>query len=235
MRQMLRAENNYMSATGTLILNDLDRLEEITDTIEIDPLPDDFNFMGHTTPLHDLKSLVALIEFTRNCDTTIPLTYLEVGSWAGISAIMAASRPNVEVHCVDHWEGESGDAGIAQRKEIASRGGSEGAFEVFKRNTAGYNIIPHRGSSAEWSKKWIGKQVDVLFIDADHSYENVLRDCKCWLPHVRQGGILCGHDYNFAEVHRAVKEFGHDASIWGTVWFRRIREELGEYEDVIET
>ena len=47
-------------------------------------------------------------------------------------------------------------------------------------------------------------------------------DIEAWLPHVRPGGILCGHDYNFAGVMKAVKEFGHDASI-GAVWYKRIR------------
>jgi len=36
--------------------------------------------------------------------------------------------------------------------------------------------------------------LDLVFIDGDHSYEQTLRDIRNWLPKVRPGGILCGHD-----------------------------------------
>lgn len=230
----------YTALSIPTILEDLDRLEEIIDTIEIPPLPEHFNPLRHRTPIVDLKSLVALIELTRDGDVSIPLTFLEVGSWAGCSALAAASRPNVEVHCVDHWEGSIGTEGDFHRETIAELKKKtlpsafwkesisecedpEGAFGVFKKNTEGYDITPHRGESLEWAKKGIGKKVDVLWIDADHRYPEVLYDLKAWFPHVKAGGTFCGHDYHAVGVNRAVKEFGFDASIWGTVWFRRVR------------
>lgn len=47
---------------------------------------------------------------------------------------------------------------------------------------------------------------DIVFIDAAHDYDNVLADIKAWWPKVREGGILCGHDFQhkFPGVHRAV-------------------------------
>ncbi len=35
---------------------------------------------------------------------------------------------------------------------------------------------------------------DLVFIDGDHSYEAAKRDIEMWLPKVKPGGILCGHD-----------------------------------------
>lgn len=48
--------------------------------------------------------------------------------------------------------------------------------------------------------------VDLVFIDADHSYEAVKNDIRTWLPKVRRGGLLLGHDYNHRKVKRAVDE-----------------------------
>ena len=36
---------------------------------------------------------------------------------------------------------------------------------------------------------------DLVFIDADHRYEAVSQDIKTWLPKVRKGGWLSGHDH----------------------------------------
>lgn len=55
---------------------------------------------------------------------------------------------------------------------------------------------------------------DLVFIDGDHRYEAVKRDIELWLPKVRAGGIISGHDYGarkFEGVTRAVGEkFGND-------------------------
>lgn len=47
---------------------------------------------------------------------------------------------------------------------------------------------------------------DVVFIDAGHDFENCLADIKAWWPLVKDGGVLCGHDYNhkFPGVMQAV-------------------------------
>jgi len=37
--------------------------------------------------------------------------------------------------------------------------------------------------------------LDCVFIDADHSADAVYQDIVTWLPKVKQGGVLAGHDY----------------------------------------
>jgi len=51
-------------------------------------------------------------------------------------------------------------------------------------------------------------QFDLVFIDADHSYNGVATDIQMWLPKVRSGGIIAGHDYNqkWPSVQRAVAD-----------------------------
>jgi predicted O-methyltransferase YrrM len=59
------------------------------------------------------------------------------------------------------------------------------------------------------------EQFDLVFIDANHEYMHVKQDILSWLPKVRPGGILAGHDYDpqipmFSGVKQAVDEiFGN--------------------------
>jgi hypothetical protein len=38
--------------------------------------------------------------------------------------------------------------------------------------------------------------LDMIFIDADHDYKSVMDDVKAWVPKVKLGGIIAGHDYD---------------------------------------
>lgn len=48
---------------------------------------------------------------------------------------------------------------------------------------------------------------DLVFIDGDHTYEAVQADLQAWWPKVKPQGILCGDDYGWATVRKAVDEF----------------------------
>ena len=39
--------------------------------------------------------------------------------------------------------------------------------------------------------------MDVLLIDADHSYEGLGRDYNAWLPNVKSPGKIIFHDYSY--------------------------------------
>jgi hypothetical protein len=57
--------------------------------------------------------------------------------------------------------------------------------------------------------RWLAETLDFVFIDADHSYEAVKADIAAWLPRIRPGGWITGHDYDpakFPGVVRAVEE-----------------------------
>jgi hypothetical protein len=52
-------------------------------------------------------------------------------------------------------------------------------------------------------------KLDFVFIDGDHSYEGCSRDIEAWLPKVKPGGWLMGHDYTIRPgVKRAVDDLG---------------------------
>lgn len=59
--------------------------------------------------------------------------------------------------------------------------------------------------------KFVGGYFDLVFIDASHFYEDVLRDIKAWKSLVKKGGFISGHDYDTGQrknhnVKQAVDE-----------------------------
>ncbi len=71
-----------------------------------------------------------------------------------------------------------------------------------------------RAKSAEVSRWFPKEYFDLIFINANHSYKSIRQDIKCWLPRVRKGGIVSGHDYGstkWPDCSRAVDEiFGKE-------------------------
>lgn len=70
-------------------------------------------------------------------------------------------------------------------------------------------LIGIRCPSAEAAKYVSDGSADVVFVDADHTYEGVRADIQAWLPKLKAGGMLCGHDYhpqNWPGVVQAVSE-----------------------------
>jgi len=52
--------------------------------------------------------------------------------------------------------------------------------------------------------------IDMCFIDANHTYEFVKRDIEAYLPKMKKGGTLSGHDWSDVGVKRAVWELFPD-------------------------
>ncbi len=91
--------------------------------------------------------------------------------------------------------------------------GHEGLARGFDEAYGGrFNII--KSDTVEAARMFDDGSVDLVFVDADHSYEGVKRDIAAWIPKVRRGGWIGGHDYgnpderfDFSGVDIAVNEF----------------------------
>lgn len=56
--------------------------------------------------------------------------------------------------------------------------------------------------------------IDMCWIDANHEKEFISRDIAAYLPKMKKGGILAGHDISYHGVAQAVQEaFGDKATI----------------------
>ena len=181
---------------------------------------DSFIPAGLETPQEDLDALAKLVIDCRSEGQPNTMV-IEVGSWVGRTARTMADAGAL-VWCVDTFQGSIGDSVDDTERMVKQAGGPEIIFQCFCKN-AGLRlfkrIFPCVGSSEMWAKVW-PYQVDLVFIDADHRYEAVKADIEYWLPKVRKGGVICGHDYGtFDGVKRATNEIFGPVNILGrTLW-----------------
>lgn len=85
----------------------------------------------------------------------------------------------------------------------------------------GDRLIPIKGNSSEVVD--FCPNVDLIFIDADHSYEGCKLDILAYKSKLNPGGTFSGHDYDFVGVNKAVKELVSNYDIGpNNVWFYKI-------------
>lgn len=61
------------------------------------------------------------------------------------------------------------------------------------------------------AKNFEENSIDFCFIDANHAYEFVSKDIAAYLPKMKKGGYLSGHDWSDDGVKKAVREaFGEN-------------------------
>jgi len=63
-----------------------------------------------------------------------------------------------------------------------------------------------RSDTVEASKLFEDYSLDFVYVDADHSYEGCKRDLLAWLPKIKIGGFITGHDLNWESVFKAMNE-----------------------------
>ncbi len=69
----------------------------------------------------------------------------------------------------------------------------------------------YRGYTNDASKLVEDESLDFVFIDADHSFKGVDEDITHWMPKVKKGGYVIGHDIHWPTVKSAVeKHFGNN-------------------------
>ncbi len=76
-----------------------------------------------------------------------------------------------------------------------------------------------------------GQMFDMVFIDADHSYEGCRDDIAAYRPLLKPGGLFCGHDYPWPSVAvpwkgvgRAVREaFGVPKEGPSSIWWVNVQ------------
>lgn len=166
----------------------------------------------------------------------------EIGVLRGMmSEYLMRNHPTLKLFMVDSWQ-----TAEHQPEHYRATG------DVHASHTDPKRVATHRKEAENRARAFPGRAVivpalsvdaaatikdgslDLVFVDADHSYEGVKADLTAWVPKVKAGGWIGGHDYgntdpayDFSGVDRAVNEW---ASAWGVAvqtdinftWFARL-------------
>jgi hypothetical protein len=150
--------------------------------------------------LHGFQSFIEYLKLTRDVSQ---MTIVEIGSYVGQSTTMFADVVK-HVISIDPFMNDYDESdGACHAADIPTV-----VYNKFLENIAPYNNITHIRKTSDDAVVDIKNQVDLVYIDGVHTYEQVKKDIANYRGFIKHGGLLCGHDYesNFQGVIDAVDE-----------------------------
>lgn len=140
----------------------------------------------------EVRALLGMLE------RTPPRTVLEIGTAYGgtLFLLTRVSRPDATLISLDLpaenlsvQPARFGGGNYAPRKPLYE------SFALDQQRLVFLAADSHSSETlARVTRELAGREVDLLFIDGDHSAEGVRRDFEMYAPLVREGGIIALHD-----------------------------------------
>lgn len=148
---------------------------------------------------------------------------IELGTWKGrslSSVIPIAKAVNYsEVVAVDTFKGSPGEINYSHKDALYMD--IRAIFDRAMQDVGAGNMLTvHEDHHQNVVDKYSDEYFDLVFIDAEHGTTNVIDDIKLWLPKVKVGGYIAGHDYDWPDVSVAVQtcfpieQIHHFSSCW---------------------
>lgn len=135
-------------------------------------------------------------------------SFVEIGSWKGRSACYMAelikeSGKNIKLYCIDSWTGN-----------VFGEGNLGDSFNIFKGNlnSQGFKVSVNGDITAIISDSlsavtnFKDESLQFVYLDGAHGYENVVKEIQLYLPKIKVGGYLGGHDFPDPNVNKAVAD-----------------------------
>lgn len=123
---------------------------------------------------------------------------VEVGAWKGRSTRAIADNlpEGAKLYTVDTFCGSSGEP---DAHATAKDREGDGVYMSFYHNLHDHldsgSVVAVRMTSEHAAETLNNLRPDMIFIDGDHSETGIKTDVEAWLPLLKEGGLICGHDY----------------------------------------
>lgn len=142
--------------------------------------------------------------------------YVELGTFLGGNLARCIDHINsecIEFYAIDNWLFQN----------ISDTSNISGSYLQAFLDGMGDRKFKHIVSdSTKASEQFKDGCIDILFIDDDHNYPKVRANIKAWLPKVKSGGLICGHDYPDSGVKSAVNHELGNVNDNGHSWYKRL-------------
>ena len=137
-------------------------------------------------------------------------SHVEIGVWEGKSISYLYDRledlgKRVTLTGVDTFEGDP-EAGVGN------------TLDAYRSNIGQREIREAQSLSVDAATTFEDSSLDSIFIDGAHDYKSVLDDVRSWLPKLKTGGVLAGHDIDSLEVQKALDEADIPWARLGRCW-----------------
>ena len=158
--------------------------------------------------------------------------FCEIGIWKGSNVKLVLGSPAssmiVEYFAIDQWKEDQ-----AYWPKKSQESWDLTYWRAVKLYPWFHQLKIIRMDSVSASRIFWDGYFDFVYIDGDHRYKPVQDDIKAWLPKVRRGGIIGGHDYfeqdewndDSVQVKYAVDDFfgkGNFTREKHSVWIKEI-------------
>jgi hypothetical protein len=131
-------------------------------------------------------------------DTFRPLSIVELGTWYGYSyfvfcqAVQKQDRLHTRTYAVDTWKGD-GATGYYGEDVFKT------VLDYNEANYASFSTLI-RGMFHYACADFPDGSIDLLHIDGSHTYDDVKRDFRTWLPKLRDSSIVLIHDIDVRTI-----------------------------------
>lgn len=128
-----------------------------------------------------------------------PIVMAELGSFAGESATIFLEHSNVtKLYCVDRWTDE-------RYAYTPSTARADLAEPVFDQAVGQNNRVIKIKNDSVLAAELIHEPLDLVYIDACHTFAGVVADIEAWIRLIRSEGWIAGHDWNWSNVKKGVQ------------------------------
>jgi predicted O-methyltransferase YrrM len=171
--------------------------------------------------MRDQHSSEGLLDMIKDLGETKDKTMIEIGSFIGESTIIFA-RNFKHVSAIDPFIDNY------DPEDMTSNFNFNEVFEEYKRRIESEKekVTTYKLTSNDALSLLQGEKFDFIYIDGIHQYENVYEDIMNYLPLVKEGGIIGGHDYGgpWKGVQQAVDQvFGQPDKVFkDTSWIKQL-------------